>query len=74
MFSGLPRHYDRVAALFSFGQDPRWRSAMVGAVQAAPDARVLDVATEGKSTRTGIPGVFAAGDGRDAPDSSAVPS
>jgi demethylmenaquinone methyltransferase / 2-methoxy-6-polyprenyl-1,4-benzoquinol methylase len=34
-----------VAALFSFGQDPRWRRAMVGAVQARPDQRVLDVAT-----------------------------
>jgi demethylmenaquinone methyltransferase/2-methoxy-6-polyprenyl-1,4-benzoquinol methylase len=34
-----------VAALFSFGQDPRWRRAMVGAVQASPDQRVLDVAT-----------------------------
>src|SRR3954463_2486904 len=45
LFSGLPRHYDRVAAAFSFGQDPRWRRAMVEAVQAAPDQRVLDVAT-----------------------------
>jgi demethylmenaquinone methyltransferase/2-methoxy-6-polyprenyl-1,4-benzoquinol methylase len=45
LFSGLPRHYDRVAALFSFGQDPRWRRAMVDAVQASPDQRVLDVAT-----------------------------
>jgi demethylmenaquinone methyltransferase / 2-methoxy-6-polyprenyl-1,4-benzoquinol methylase len=34
-----------VAALFSFGQDPRWRRAMVEAVQAAPGDRVLDVAT-----------------------------
>jgi demethylmenaquinone methyltransferase/2-methoxy-6-polyprenyl-1,4-benzoquinol methylase len=34
-----------VAALFSFGQDPRWRRTMVGAVQASPEARVLDVAT-----------------------------
>ncbi|MGZ4200769.1 MAG: class I SAM-dependent methyltransferase [Thermoleophilaceae bacterium] len=45
LFSGLPRHYDRVAALFSFGQDPRWRRAMVEAVRAAPSDRVLDVAT-----------------------------
>src|SRR3954468_10853783 len=45
LFSGLPRHYDRVAALFSFGQDPRWRHAMVEAVQASPSDRVLDVAT-----------------------------
>jgi demethylmenaquinone methyltransferase/2-methoxy-6-polyprenyl-1,4-benzoquinol methylase len=34
-----------VAALFSFGQDPRWRRAMVAAVDARPDQRVLDVAT-----------------------------
>jgi demethylmenaquinone methyltransferase/2-methoxy-6-polyprenyl-1,4-benzoquinol methylase len=34
-----------VAAAFSFGQDPRWRSAMVRAVDASPDSRVLDVAT-----------------------------
>jgi demethylmenaquinone methyltransferase/2-methoxy-6-polyprenyl-1,4-benzoquinol methylase len=34
-----------VAALFSFGQDPRWRRAMVDAVQARPEDRVLDVAT-----------------------------
>src|SRR3954454_14585040 len=45
LFSALPRHYDRVAAAFSFGQDPRWRRAMVDAVQAAPGERVLDVAT-----------------------------
>jgi demethylmenaquinone methyltransferase/2-methoxy-6-polyprenyl-1,4-benzoquinol methylase len=34
-----------VAALFSFGQDPRWRRAMVAAIDARPDQRVLDVAT-----------------------------
>jgi demethylmenaquinone methyltransferase/2-methoxy-6-polyprenyl-1,4-benzoquinol methylase len=41
----LGRHYDRVATLLSFGQDPRWRRAMVAAVNAAPGERVLDVAT-----------------------------
>jgi demethylmenaquinone methyltransferase / 2-methoxy-6-polyprenyl-1,4-benzoquinol methylase len=45
LFAGLPRHYDRVAAVLSFGQDPRWRRAMVEAVRAAPGERVLDVAT-----------------------------
>jgi demethylmenaquinone methyltransferase/2-methoxy-6-polyprenyl-1,4-benzoquinol methylase len=45
LFAPLPRHYDRVAAVLSFGQDPRWRRAMVGAVGAAVDDRVLDVAT-----------------------------
>src|SRR3984893_12798388 len=29
----------------SFGQDPRWRRALVAAVQPGPDQRVLDVAT-----------------------------
>ena len=45
LFAGLPRHYDRVAAVLSFGQDPRWRRAMVEAVHAGADDRVLDVAT-----------------------------
>jgi demethylmenaquinone methyltransferase/2-methoxy-6-polyprenyl-1,4-benzoquinol methylase len=45
LFSGLPRHYDRVGAALSFGQDPRWRRAMVAAVGARPGERVLDVAT-----------------------------
>src|SRR3954470_16069311 len=45
LFAGLPRHYDRVGAVLSFGQDPRWRRTMVDAVQAGPDERVLDVAT-----------------------------
>jgi demethylmenaquinone methyltransferase/2-methoxy-6-polyprenyl-1,4-benzoquinol methylase len=45
LFAGLPRHYDRVGAAFSFGQDPRWRRAMVAAVDARPEQRVLDVAT-----------------------------
>jgi demethylmenaquinone methyltransferase / 2-methoxy-6-polyprenyl-1,4-benzoquinol methylase len=45
LFAPLPRHYDRVAAALSFGQDPRWRRAMVEQVQATPNQRVLDVAT-----------------------------
>jgi demethylmenaquinone methyltransferase / 2-methoxy-6-polyprenyl-1,4-benzoquinol methylase len=45
LFAPLPRHYDRVAAVLSFGQDPRWRRAMVAAVKASADERVLDVAT-----------------------------
>jgi demethylmenaquinone methyltransferase/2-methoxy-6-polyprenyl-1,4-benzoquinol methylase len=45
LFAGLPRHYDRVAAALSFGQDPRWRRTMVKAVEARPEERVLDVAT-----------------------------
>src|SRR3954470_19409435 len=45
LFSGLPEHYDRVGAALSFGQDPRWRRAMVAQVRARPQDRVLDVAT-----------------------------
>jgi demethylmenaquinone methyltransferase / 2-methoxy-6-polyprenyl-1,4-benzoquinol methylase len=45
LFAGLPRRYDAVGAALSFGQDPRWRRALVEAVGAAPGDRVLDVAT-----------------------------
>jgi demethylmenaquinone methyltransferase/2-methoxy-6-polyprenyl-1,4-benzoquinol methylase len=45
LFAGLPRRYDLAGALLSFGQDPRWRRAMVGAVQAGSGDRILDVAT-----------------------------
>jgi demethylmenaquinone methyltransferase / 2-methoxy-6-polyprenyl-1,4-benzoquinol methylase len=45
LFSGLPRHYDRMGAALSFGQDPRWRAALVRAVDPQAGQRVLDVAT-----------------------------
>ena len=45
LFAGLGRRYDLLSALLSFGQDPRWRGAMVTAVAARPTERVLDVAT-----------------------------
>jgi demethylmenaquinone methyltransferase/2-methoxy-6-polyprenyl-1,4-benzoquinol methylase len=45
LFASLPRHYDAVAAALSFGQDPRWRTALVAAVDADASDRVLDVAT-----------------------------
>jgi demethylmenaquinone methyltransferase/2-methoxy-6-polyprenyl-1,4-benzoquinol methylase len=45
LFSGLPDHYDRVGAVMSFGQDPRWRRALVDAVAPEPGMRILDVAT-----------------------------
>ena len=45
LFAGLPSRYDRMGALLSFGQDPRWRRALVAAIDAAPGDRVLDVAT-----------------------------
>lgn len=45
LFEGLPSRYDEVGAALSFFQDPRWRRAMVAAVEAKPQERVLDVAT-----------------------------
>jgi demethylmenaquinone methyltransferase/2-methoxy-6-polyprenyl-1,4-benzoquinol methylase len=45
LFAGLPRRYDRMGAVLSFGQDPRWRAAMVAAVDPQPAERILDVAT-----------------------------
>ena len=45
LFRGLPRRYDLLSAALSFGQDPRWRRALVSAVAPAPGERVLDVAT-----------------------------
>ena len=47
LFRGLPNRYDLLAELLSFGQNGRWRTAMVDAVAAMDPAprRVLDVAT-----------------------------
>jgi demethylmenaquinone methyltransferase / 2-methoxy-6-polyprenyl-1,4-benzoquinol methylase len=45
LFAGLPAQYDRMGAVLSFGQDPRWRRALVTAIDPQPGWRVLDVAT-----------------------------
>ena len=45
LFAGLPREYDRMGAILSFGQDPRWRRALVATIDPGPGERVLDVAT-----------------------------
>ena len=47
LFDGLPRRYDRLEETLSFGQNRRWRTAMVDAVTASrtPLRHVLDVAT-----------------------------
>jgi demethylmenaquinone methyltransferase/2-methoxy-6-polyprenyl-1,4-benzoquinol methylase len=45
LFHGLPRWYDQVGAVMSFGQDPRWRRALVNAVDPRPGQRILDVAS-----------------------------
>jgi demethylmenaquinone methyltransferase / 2-methoxy-6-polyprenyl-1,4-benzoquinol methylase len=45
LFEELPARYDELGAALSFFQDPRWRQAMVEAVAASAEDRVLDVAT-----------------------------
>lgn len=47
LFTGLPRRYDVLEEVLSFGQNARWRAAMVDAVvgTTGPLDRVLDVAS-----------------------------
>ena len=45
VFTGLPERYDRLAYLLSFGQDRRWRQAVVSRTAAGSPGLVLDVAT-----------------------------
>ena len=45
LFGGLPARYDRVGAVMSFGQDPRWRRALVDFIEPQAGMRILDVAT-----------------------------
>jgi len=45
IFTGIAVSYERVATILSLGQDPRWRRALVDAIDARPTDRVLDVAT-----------------------------
>jgi demethylmenaquinone methyltransferase/2-methoxy-6-polyprenyl-1,4-benzoquinol methylase len=45
LFSGLSRHYDALSAALSFWQDPRWRRALVSALDPAAGERIVDVAT-----------------------------
>jgi len=44
LFRALPSRYDTLAYLLSFGQDRRWRAAVVDRVAAADPKTVLDVA------------------------------
>ncbi len=44
LFAPLAGDYDRWSSLMSFGQDPRWRRAMVDGLGLTPGMRVLDVA------------------------------
>ncbi|MDP9255868.1 MAG: class I SAM-dependent methyltransferase [Actinomycetota bacterium] len=45
IFTNIAESYDRAAAILSLGQDPRWRRALVAAIDARSTDRVLDVAT-----------------------------
>lgn len=45
LFSGLPRRYDLLAESLSFGQNRRWRRAMVDRLVPYAPGHVLDVAT-----------------------------
>lgn len=44
LFRGLPRRYDALAELLSFGQNGRWRRAMTDQIVPSSPDRVLDVA------------------------------
>lgn len=44
IFDGIAPQYSWMGAIWSFGQDGRWRRAMVDRVNAIPGSRVLDVA------------------------------
>ena len=45
LFADLPARYDRLAEWLSFGQNARWRRAMVDRIVPASPKRVLDVAS-----------------------------
>jgi len=45
LFASLGPTYDRVGAVLSFGQDPRWRRFLVSRIDVRPEGTVLDVAT-----------------------------
>ena len=45
LFSGLPRRYDLLAEILSFGQNGRWRNELVTQIAASEPKAILDVAT-----------------------------
>jgi demethylmenaquinone methyltransferase/2-methoxy-6-polyprenyl-1,4-benzoquinol methylase len=45
LFAELPRRYEAMGSLWSFGQDPRWRRFLVTRIAAPRGGRILDVAT-----------------------------
>jgi demethylmenaquinone methyltransferase/2-methoxy-6-polyprenyl-1,4-benzoquinol methylase len=45
LFTGLPRRYDLLAEILSFGQNGRWRNELVTQIAASKPKAILDVAT-----------------------------
>jgi demethylmenaquinone methyltransferase / 2-methoxy-6-polyprenyl-1,4-benzoquinol methylase len=45
LFSGLPKRYDALAEILSFGQNGRWRRELVNRLSVHQPAAILDVAT-----------------------------
>lgn len=45
LFAGIAPEYERMGAVLSFGQDPRWRRFLVSKVNAIPGSWVLDAAS-----------------------------
>lgn len=45
LFAGIAGEYDRMGAVLSIGQDPRWRRFLVSKANAMPGSWVLDVAS-----------------------------
>jgi demethylmenaquinone methyltransferase/2-methoxy-6-polyprenyl-1,4-benzoquinol methylase len=45
LFHGLPKRYDLLAEVLSFGQNARWRAQLVARISAGKPERILDVAT-----------------------------
>ena len=45
LFAPLPQRYDRLAEILSFGQNGRWRRAMISRISPVPGQAVLDVAS-----------------------------
>jgi demethylmenaquinone methyltransferase / 2-methoxy-6-polyprenyl-1,4-benzoquinol methylase len=45
LFAGIAPEYERMGAVLSFGQDPRWRRFLVSKVNAVPGSWALDAAS-----------------------------
>lgn len=45
LFSGVPKEYDRLLQILTFGQDARWRRLAIEAAAPPEGGRVLDLAT-----------------------------